>query len=106
MSQPAGAVDLLQLSNQLDQLSVEVPGATARVLAFASKEQFAARAAKAQEDAFAEACADVWDQVADRPEEVKQRVRAILDRIMEIVEDSSDAAAAKAWEAAHPDYAD
>ncbi len=106
MSQPVGALNYSQLSDQLEQLSAEIPGATAKVLAFASKEQIAARTAKAQEDAFADACAAVWEQVADSPEDVRQRVRASLDKIMEIVEDLSDAAAAAAWEAAHPDYAD
>jgi hypothetical protein len=106
MSQPTGALDYAKLSDQLERLSAEVPGATAQVLAFASQEQLAARAAKAQEDAFAEACADVWRQVADKPEDTRQRVRASLDRIMEIMEDFSDAAAAAAWEATHPDYAD
>ena len=106
MSQSAEAPDFAQLSGQLEQITAEVPGATAQVLAFASREQLTARTAKAQEDAFAEACAAIWDQVADGSEELKQRVRASLDRIMEIVEDWSDAAAAAAWEAAHPDYAD
>jgi hypothetical protein len=106
MSQPAGALDYAKLSDELEHLSAELPGAGARVLSFASREQLAARTAKAQEDAFADACADVWRQVADRPEDVRQRVRASLDKIMEIVEDLSDAYAAAAWEAAHPNYAD
>jgi len=106
MSQPAGALDYSKLSDELKQLSAEVPGATAQVLAFATKEQLEARTAKANEDAFADACADVWRQVADRPEDVRKRVRDSLDKIMEIVEDLSDVAAAAAWEAAHPGYAD
>ena len=106
MSQSVGAPNYSQLSDQLEQLSAEIPGATAQVLAFASKEQIAARTAKAQEDAFADACAAVWEQVADSPEDVRQRVRVSLDKIMEIMEDLSDVAAAAAWEAAHPDYAD
>src|ERR1700761_655250 len=57
MNQPASALSYSQLSDQLEQLSAELPGSTAQVLAFASKEQIAARTAKAQEDAFADACA-------------------------------------------------
>lgn len=106
MSQPAGAFEFPALSDQLERLSADVPDAAAQVLAFASKEQLAARTAKAYEDAFADACASVWQQVVDRPEDVRERVRASLDTIMEIVEDMADEASAAAWEAAHPDYAD
>jgi len=67
-----------------------------RLAAIVSATQLAADEAKAREVATAEACGQLWRSVADADEATRERVRSVIDALIEEVEDAADVAAAEA----------
>jgi len=67
-----------------------------RLAAIVSSAQLAADQAKAREEAVARVCRALWDSVADADEATRERVRAVINRLLEKAEDTADVAAADA----------
>jgi prevent-host-death family protein len=66
-----------------------------RLAAVVPATRLVAEAARARETATAEACRQLWASVAGSDEVTRARVQAVIDHLMEVVEDAADVAAAE-----------
>jgi antitoxin Phd len=66
-----------------------------RLAAVVPATRLVAEAARARETATVEACRQLWASVAGSDEVTRARVHAVIDHLMEMVEDAADVAAAE-----------